>query len=44
MKVLKKKPGQEWTLEEVDNDLHALQREVGGNIETVTLSKAARRT
>ena len=37
MKVLKKRPGGEWHLAEIENTLEALQVEVGGYIETITL-------
>lgn len=37
MKVLRKKPGEAWEQVEIENTLEALQAEVGGYIETVTL-------
>lgn len=38
MKVLRKKVGSEWELVEIENSLEALQREVGGYIETVGIA------
>ena len=37
MKVLRKKVGEPWEVAEIENDLSALQHEVGGYIEAVTL-------
>ena len=41
MKILKKLPGQPWHHAEIDNTLEALQQEVGGYIETVTIAPDA---
>ena len=41
MKVIRKKPGCEPEIIEVDNTLAALQAEVGGYIETVTIASDA---
>ena len=41
MKVIRKKPGCEPELIEVENTLEALQTEVGGYIETVTVASDA---
>lgn len=38
MKVFRKRPGESWEQIEIKNTLEALQREVGGRIETVTLT------
>lgn len=38
MKAIRKKPGCEPELVEVENTLEALQQEVGGHIETVTIA------
>lgn len=37
MKALRKRPGEAWKEVEIENTLEALQAEVGGYIETVTL-------
>lgn len=37
MKALRKRPGEAWEEVEIENTLEALQAEVGGYIETVTL-------
>lgn len=37
MKVARKRPGEPWEFTEIENSLEALQAEVGGYIETVTL-------
>ena len=39
--VVRKKPGEQAELVEIDNTLKALQKEVGGYIETVTLATDA---
>lgn len=41
MKAIRKKPGCEPELVEVENTLKALQTEVGGYIETVTIASDA---
>lgn len=41
MKILRKKVGCEPEIVEVENTLEALQREVGGYIETVTITRDA---
>lgn len=41
MKAIRKKPGCEPELVEVENTLKALQQEVGGHIETVTIASDA---
>lgn len=41
MKVARKRPGEPWELAEIENTLEALQAEVGGYIETVTLTTDA---
>lgn len=38
MKVLRKKVREPWELVEIENTLEALQREVGGYIETLTVT------
>lgn len=38
MKILRKKVGSDWELVEIENTLEALQREVDGYIETVSIS------
>lgn len=38
MKIARKRPGEPWEFAEVENTLEALQTEVGGYIETVTLT------
>ena len=37
MRVARKKPGEPWELVEIENTLEALQAEVGGYIEVVTI-------
>ena len=37
MKIIRKRPGQPWELADIENTLEALQAEVEGYIETVTL-------
>ena len=37
MKALRKRPGADWEVVEIENTLEALQAEVGGYIETVTI-------
>ncbi len=37
MKALRKRPGEAWEEAEIENTLEALQHEVGGYFETVTL-------
>lgn len=37
MKVARKKPREPWDFIEIENTLEALQAEVGGHIETITL-------
>ena len=37
MKALRKRPGEPWEEVQIENTLEALQTEVGGHIETVTL-------
>lgn len=39
MKALRKHPGEGWELIEVENTLEALQKQVGGYIETVSFMK-----
>ena len=41
MKAIRKKPGCEPELIDIDNTLAALQQEVGGYIETVTIASDA---
>ena len=41
MKAIRKKPGCEPEIIEVENTLEALQQEVGGHIETVTIASDA---
>lgn len=41
MRALRKQPGKPWEAIEVANELEALQHEVGGYIETVTLGTDA---
>ena len=41
MKVIRKKPGCEPEVIDIDNTLAALQQEVGGYIETVTIASDA---
>lgn len=36
MKIIRKRPGEDWEFAEVENTLEALQAEVGGYIETVS--------
>lgn len=38
MKVIRKRPGEDAEIAEVENDLHALQKEVGGYIQFVPLA------
>lgn len=37
MKALRKRPGEQWEEVEIENTLEALQAEVGGYIETITI-------
>jgi hypothetical protein len=39
MKAFRKRPGEGWELIEVENTLEALQKQVGGYIETVSFMK-----
>ena len=39
MKAFRKRPGEGWELIEVENTLEALQKQVGGHIETVSFMK-----
>ena len=41
MKILRKRPGERWEFAEIENTLEALQAEVGGYIETVTVTSDA---
>lgn len=41
MKILRKRPGEAWDTLDIPNTLKALQTEVGGYIETVTLATDA---
>ena len=41
MKVFRRIPGREWELIEIENTLEALQKEVDGYIEAVTIAKDA---
>jgi len=41
MKVFRRRPGENWELIEIENTLQALQKEVGGPIETSFLSTDA---
>lgn len=41
MKVARKRPGEPWEFAEIENTLEALQAEVGGYIETLTVASDA---
>lgn len=41
MKVARKRPGEPWEFAEIENTLEALQAEVGGYIEVVTIASDA---
>lgn len=41
IKVARKRPGEPWEFAEIDNTLEALQAEVGGYIETLTVCSDA---
>lgn len=41
MQVMRKKPGERWELVKIDNTLEALQKEVGGYIETISCASDA---